>query len=343
MRDLHAIFAALAVAALVGCGGGGGGEPHDGPLTLDIYPKRDAAPVGLAGRLTLNHVALPDGVKGWVSVYAQAPGVGSPPVDSTEVAADGAWSFPDLAAGSYYLLGAVDVNRSGGFDAPGSTLTDPFVVLGPQSSPAAGVAIDVLTVRAMVGSARVAGTGGDETRLTVLWASVLDPRNAAALTDAAVVVGDGTNQLPLAFSSTEVAYVPATALSAAAVDGTYTFTVSHPLAYQTPLAVAVAHQPLLARPTVLAPTADQHFGAVQDVQVSWQQAAGASDSMVEVYEGTTRVYRAEAVLAPFLIPAASAGFTAGHTYRVTVTDARYGGDTNLISVEAGASDVTISF
>lgn len=342
MCDLKAIFAALVVAALVGCGGNDAIIDGWDAGQLDAA-QRDAAAVGLSGTLTLNHDAIPDGVKGWVFVYDQAPGVGTPPVAYMQVAASGAWSFPEVAAGSYYLLGAVDVNRSGEYDTPGSALADPFVVLGPQPAPAAGVAIDVLTVRAMVGSTRFAGTGGDHTRLTLLWASVLDPRNANAMTDATVVASDGTSQFPLAFSSTDVAYVPATALSAAAVDGTYTFTVSHPLAYQTPLAVEVAHQPLLARPTISSPADQHHFGAVQDVQVTWERAATTSDSLVEVYEGTTRVYKAEAITSPFTIPASGAGFTAGHTYRISVIDARYGGDTNLISLEAGVSDITISF
>jgi hypothetical protein len=343
MRDLQTIFAALAVAALVGCGGGGGESDQLDAGQQDAVVQHDAAPVGLSGTLTLNHAALPGDAKGWVYVYDQAPGVGTAPVAFMEVSASGTWSFPDVPAGSYYLLGGVDVNRSGEFDEPGSALADPFVIIGPQESPAPGVALDVLTVLAMVGSVRVAGSGGDESPLYVLWATVLDPRNANALTDATVVASDGSAQFPLPFSTGEVAYVPAAALTAAAVNGTYTFTVSHPLAYQTPLVVEIPHRPLETRPTIVAPTPGQHFGALQDVPVTWQAAATTSDSMIEVFEGSTRVYKAEAATSPLLVPAASAGFTAGHSYRISVTDVRYGGDTNLISVEAGVTDVSFSF
>jgi len=173
---------------------------------------------------------------------------------------------------------------------------------------------------------------------------VLDPRNANAMTDATVVASDGTLEFPLAFST--ATYEPASPLNVLAVEGTYTFTVDHPLAYQTPLVVEIPHQPLRARPIIQAPTPDQHFATVQDVQVTWQQAAGTTDSAVEVWDlaGTgTRAYLAEGLLSPHQIPAAAAGFTAGHTYRVSVTDLRYAGTSGLVSVEAGYGDVTISF
>jgi hypothetical protein len=343
MVDLRAIGATLAVAALVGCGGSGGADSQDAGQH-DAVGQHDAAAVGLSGTLSLNHAALPDGVKGWVFVYDQAPGVGTPPVAYMQVAASGAWSFPDVAAGSYYLLGAVDVNRSGAFEAPGSTLADLFTILGPQVAPASGVALDVLTVIAFVGSVRVAGPVGDENDLYILRATVLDPRNANAMTDATVVASDGALQFPLAFST--VTYEPAAPLDVTAVDGTYTFTFSHPLAYQTPLVVAIPHHPLQARPTLVAPTPDQHFAAVQDLEVSWQPAAGTTDTAVDVFDLAgmgTRVYTAEAITSPHLIPAATAGFTAGHTYRVSITDLRYAGTNGVVSVEAGSTDVTISF
>jgi hypothetical protein len=341
MRDLGAGLVAVAVAVLLGCGGGGAAQQDAGQR--DGHVPHDAAMPGLSGTLTLNHAAIPDGVKGWVLVYDRAPGVGVAPLADTVVGADGAWSFPDLAAGSYHLLGAVDVNRSGAFEAPGSTLTDLFVIAGPQAAPATGVTLDVLTVIAFVGSVRLAGPVGDENDLYILRASVLDPRNANAMTDATVVASDGTLQFPLVFAGST--YEPAVALNALAIDGTYTFTFSHPLAYQTPLEVAIPHHPLPARPVLAAPTPDQHFGAVQDVEVSWQVAAGTTDSSVEVWDvqAQTRVYVAEAVLSPHLVPAATAGFTAGRTYLISVTDLRYAGTSGRVSVEAGAADVTISF
>jgi hypothetical protein len=340
---VQSILATVAAAALVGCGGGGGADVqdaghHDGAV------QHDAAAPGLAGTLLLNHAAIPDGVKGWVYVYDRGPGAGAPPVANMEVAADGTWAFPDLDAGSYYLLGSVDVNRDGDWEAPGTTLADLCVIVGPQAAPAAGVTLDVLTVVAIVGSVREAGPAGDENNLYILRAIVFDPRNANAMTDATVVASDGTLEFPLAFST--VTYEPAATLNVAAVAGTYTFTFSHPLAYQTPLVVEIPHHPLLAKPTIVAPTPDQHFGAVADVEVSWQQAAGATDSAVDVFDlaGTgTRLYTADAITSPYVIPAATAGFTAGHSYRIDITDLRYAGTNGLGSIEAGYANVTISF
>jgi hypothetical protein len=340
MRDLHLVCAALAVAALVGCGGEKSVDPSgDGGMQLDA--RHDAAATGLSGTLLLNHAALPGDVKGWVYVYTEGPGAGAPPVAFMEVAADGAWSFPDLPPGTYYLLGGADVNRSGTYEHPGDALADQFVIPAPQVAPAAGITLDVVTMWAYVGSVRVAGPSGDENALYILRASVFDPRNANTMTNATVTVSDGTREFPLAFAGST--YEPATTLRASAVDGTYTFTVQHLTAYQTPLDVEIRHQPLLARPAVSSPTADQHFAAVEDVEVAWQPAAGTTDSWVEVWDGTTRVYSAEAVTSPHVIAAATAGFTAGHTYRISVMDLRYGGNSGLVSIEAGATDVTISF
>ncbi len=312
-----------------GGAGGDSGEGGKGPCA------------GLCGTLTFNHMTIPLGVTGWVSAFDTKPGRGVGPIASSEVDPDGSFAFPALTIGQYWLWGVFDINRNGVPESQGGGPLDVVRVVGPLEAPASDVEIATLSVTPWVISELSEAGGGGDTTLLALMAWVYDPENGAPLESATVIASDGTNDTTLGWkpSSSQYAAMPAWV----PVHGEYTFTTSDAVAYPTPFEVPVMHQPMTERPTITAPTNNQHFGAVQDIEVSWTDVSGTSWNQIAVYDGGAKLYHEENVANPHTILHSQAGFIAGKTYEIRLHTGRRVEDLAIASYERAADSVDIIF
>ena len=239
-----------------------------------------------------------------------------------------------MVAGTYYVYAKYETTGASPQTFYGEYPNNPVTVTNDN---VIGIDFNTFTIQVKMSSALVkAGSkmlGGQTISgplLLTLIASVYDPATDTWISDASVKVSDGTNTLGIKYDTKKQRYSYEYGVTAGgpytAVDGTYTFSVSTGT-FWNKLTIPLPHHPLTQRPTITAPTANQHFGSVQNLSVDWTEVTGSVPDMGMVFDAATTalpIWSADlqsvSPSKPFTVPAAT--FTAGKGYEVDVLTGR---------------------
>jgi hypothetical protein len=249
-----------------------------------LAAKESAGTGAISGKVVYRGHGLPRERPVRVEVSTRFPIMASAPDRSLVVDKKGGFDFPDLAAGTYWVVAYIDDDRDG-HRGPGEICGFPRIApiyVGPDH-PHVKLTIDLDPVHAILATRfRVAG---GKTRLDLAFAAVYarNPATGAPLPDATATVEFDGQAHPLTWDPA----FPGGALvlygEALPATDRYVFVVSHPALGKTRRRVVLHARSLGTEPLFVAPTPIEAPRGKQ-LEVGWHQPAWANFATLEVFE-----------------------------------------------------------